>query len=346
MVRNIFLNRMFFVLVVASLLFGGIGQGFTRVLQPESSKGQSVQPTGAMPNDEIGTSNDMGQMRTTTMAMRIAAALHLNLQKKGVSDNYAGINPATAAYSPLSSVANGNGNALNPLATMALPFSPPDYFGVANWANSPLPTIDPVTAAISGGMRKFVDTLPGLCGLSPWGTSGANSLGQCIPLAAADTTTFPGSDYYEIAVVEYREQLHPDLPATGTRLRGYVQVSPAGTVPLFYPDGVTPITYRNSTGATVQVMGVTKPHYLGPLILATGCDKVVNPTGCTPRPVRVKFTNYLPTGPGGDLFLPTDTTYMGAGMGPGGSINIINVTSGGSGYNSAPAVVLLGSPCR
>jgi FtsP/CotA-like multicopper oxidase with cupredoxin domain len=33
-------------------------------------------------------------------------------------------------------------------------------------------------------------------------------------------------------------------------------------------------------------------------------------------PVRVKFYNLLPTGAGGDLFLPVDTTAMGAGTGP------------------------------
>jgi FtsP/CotA-like multicopper oxidase with cupredoxin domain len=36
------------------------------------------------------------------------------------------------------------------------------------------------------------------------------------------------------------------------------------------------------------------------------------------RPVRVKFVNKLATGTAGDLFLPTDTTAMGAGMGPDG----------------------------
>ncbi|MGA2402328.1 MAG: choice-of-anchor R domain-containing protein, partial [Syntrophobacteraceae bacterium] len=50
------------------------------------------------------------------------------------------------------------------------------------------------------------------------------------------------------------------------------------------------------------------PHYLGPLIIAQ-----------RDRPVRVKFTNNLPTGAGGNLFIPTDTTYMGAGMGPDGT---------------------------
>ena len=38
------------------------------------------------------------------------------------------------------------------------------------------------------------------------------------------------------------------------------------------------------------------------------------------RPVRVKFINMLPTGSGGNLFLPVDTTLDGAGTGPlGGS---------------------------
>ena len=34
------------------------------------------------------------------------------------------------------------------------------------------------------------------------------------------------------------------------------------------------------------------------------------------RPVRIVFYNLLPTGSDGDLFLPTDSTVMGSGMGP------------------------------
>ena len=49
-------------------------------------------------------------------------------------------------------------------------------------------------------------------------------------------------------------------------------------------------------------------QYLGPLILAT-----------RDRPVRVKFTNQLGIGAAGNLFLPVDTTIMGAGMGPDGT---------------------------
>ncbi|MEN6341851.1 MAG: multicopper oxidase domain-containing protein [Methanospirillum sp.] len=100
-----------------------------------------------------------------------------------------------------------------------------------------------------------------------------------ISVAVPDTTTYPGADYYEIELRQYTEQMHPDLPAT--TLRGYVQVKSGRDV--------APISY------------------LGPAIVAT-----------KDRPVRIKFTNKLPTGAGGDLFLPVDTTVMGAGMAPDG----------------------------
>ena len=46
-------------------------------------------------------------------------------------------------------------------------------------------------------------------------------------------------------------------------------------------------------------------HYLGPVIVSQ-----------KDRPVRIKFTNALPTGAAGKLFLPVDKTVMGAGPGP------------------------------
>jgi FtsP/CotA-like multicopper oxidase with cupredoxin domain len=150
----------------------------------------------------------------------------------------------------------------------------PDINGWPNWANSP-------------PLRKFVDGLPGLCNdtLGNTNAGGKNLLNQCIPVAVADKTTFPGSDYYEIEIVQYREQMHSDLPAVsggagGTLLRGYRQT--------------------NTTNADVLT-----PHYLGPMIVAT-----------KDRPVRIKFTNSLPAGSNGNLFIPTDTTVMGSGPGP------------------------------
>ena len=49
----------------------------------------------------------------------------------------------------------------------------------------------------TGGIRKFVDSVPLL------NVAGANNLGQYIPVAIPDTTTYPGSDYYEIQLGEY-----------------------------------------------------------------------------------------------------------------------------------------------
>ncbi len=47
---------------------------------------------------------------------------------------------------------------------------------------------------VTPGMKKFVDTLPGLCDPPGYGsscTAAANNLGQYLPIAVPDTTTFP-----------------------------------------------------------------------------------------------------------------------------------------------------------
>ncbi len=217
----------------------------------------------------------MPRMRNTTNDQRQAAAVRKAQER---------IAAARQGASPLSVV---------PAALV--PGGTPDYFGsIPNYANSPSPTVNQTTGAVTGGIRKFVNSLPGL------GPAGANNIGQYIPIAVADITTYPGSDYYEIGLVEYTEKMHSDLNAT--TLRGYVQLSttnvPGSHIPLRYPNGTI---IRNATG--VQVFAVDNPHYLGPLVIAT-----------KDRPVRVKFTNFLPTGAGGNLFLPVDTSVMGAGM--------------------------------
>jgi FtsP/CotA-like multicopper oxidase with cupredoxin domain len=144
----------------------------------------------------------------------------------------------------------------------------PDYFNTPNYANSP-------------PLRKFVDTLPGL------NFANRNNLGQYMPVAIPDTTTYPGSDYYEIEIGQFREQMHSDLPPVagggtsgGTLLRGYRQT--------------------NATGPGAAE--VNQFHFLGPMIVTT-----------KNRPVRIKFTNSLPTGIGGNLFIPVDTTIPGSG---------------------------------
>ncbi|NJD08052.1 MAG: hypothetical protein FIA97_16390, partial [Methylococcaceae bacterium] len=199
------------------------------------------------------------------------------------------------------------------------------------FANSPL-------------LTKFIDSLPGLT------PAGINNLKQYLPVAAMDTASYPGSDYMEMAVVDYREHMHSELPAGGTLLRGYVQIdrsaTDAGTpgtastspLALRYPDG-NPIWIakevgmvngrwdhtlaKDANGQTILVhaVAVDKPHYLGPIILAA-----------KDRATRVKFDNLLKagaavtttvngkttlTGPrNGDLFIPTDHTLAGTDFVP------------------------------
>jgi len=199
------------------------------------------------------------KLRSTTPAQREAAAARVSAARQSQQNE---IMPGLVISPPAQAVA-------------PVPGGTPDYFGIyPNYANSPVPTVNPITKLITGGMRKFVDTLPGV------GSANANNLGQYIPVAVPDTATYPGSDYYQIGLVNYTQQMHSDLPPT--QLRGYVDLAPAA-------DGHT--------------------HYLGPLIIAR-----------RDRAVRVKFTNMLPVSgtPGSDLFLPVDTTIMGAGMGPDG----------------------------
>jgi FtsP/CotA-like multicopper oxidase with cupredoxin domain len=161
-------------------------------------------------------------------------------------------------------------------------------------------SIAPAVAGVGGGIRKFIEPLPGV-GTSPTSANTETARQNCqadfagsntpanagitsacatayLPVAVPDTTTYPGSDYYVIGVKDYFQQFSPDLPPT--KLRGYYQINGAGGV-------------------------VQEPNYLGPIIKATANV-----------PVRVRFENHLAKGDGGDLFIPTDTTAMGAGTGP------------------------------
>ena len=213
-----------------------------------------------------------------------------------------------------------------------------DYFGVGNWANSPLPagTITGFTLIMSGSgyvnpqvtitditgsgatatatfangaitgitgsptpnytmpQVTIVDTNCGTVGLPACGSgamataiigppftagTGILKFQDALPdlksaIATPDITTFPGSDFYSIGLVEYKTQMHASLPPT--TLRGYCQLI-------------------NGT--------CSNQSYLGPVIVAQ-----------KNRPVRVLFRNLLPAGAGGNLFIPVDSTYMGANL--------------------------------
>jgi spore coat protein A len=118
---------------------------------------------------------------------------------------------------------------------------------------------------VSPALRKFISPLRGL---GPGG----------IPIATADTTTYPGVDYYQIGVAQHSEVLHPDLPGP-TTLWGY---------------------YDKSFGAD------NRKIHLGGVIVAN-----------QDRPVRIQVTNELdPLLQNLPHILPLDLSLMGAMDGP------------------------------
>ena len=182
-------------------------------------------------------------------------------------------------------------------------------------------TVDaPGDGYLSKGIKKFQDELPLPCNPKTDGTGcplldqqttpATGAANKFIPLAVPETvdTSNKSADQYVIGLVQYRTKFTSDLPAT--LVRGYVQLStesvPGQHVPLYNEllDGTqVPVTDAGGT----PYYGVTSPQWLGPIIAAT-----------KDRPVRIVFRNLLPTGKDGDLFLPTDSTGMGSGMGPMG----------------------------
>lgn len=191
----------------------------------------------------------------------------------------------------------------------------------------------PATTGCDTGnaIHKFVDALPSMAypggfSLKDGTTSVKTALGKYIPVAvptkwvnSQGATT--SDDYYEIAVVEWKERFHTDL-ANPTTIRGYVQIDPNATgngvttsphslaVPLANLDG-SPILLPNGS----QAYAYDAPHYLGAAI--TSNQNV---------PTRIKFYNLLPVGRAsgtarnGDIFLPVDETLPGAGFGPDGVV--------------------------
>ena len=162
---------------------------------------------------------------------------------------------------------------------------------------------NPGTGYITPGLKKFVDSLPGLCNPA----TGCPSSGKYIPLGVPDTSSYTNSDTYEIGLVQYHMQFSTQLPPT--LVRGYVQLeTPANATISQHFRLVNELLGGGSSPVLVngqQAYGVTAPQYLGPTLVAT-----------KDKPVRIVFRNLLPNGAAGNLFLPTDATIMGAGMDP------------------------------
>ena len=240
-------------LVAAAVVFSTAMLGVASLAMAATKSSSTMGAGAAMkPPKMAGAMAQMPKMTHMTSAQRRAAADRAAATRSG------------AFWSPPSSSSPlAVTKSVTAAATVGSPVT--SYFGpYPNWANSPQ-------------IRKFVDTLPGL------GADNANNLGQYLPIAQKVTNpdgspVFAGSDYYEIGLKDYKQQMNSDLPPT--TLRGYVDLAPGSD---------------------------DNPHYLGPLIIAK-----------RGVPVRLKFTNQLPTSdkPGANLWLPVDTTAMGAGQGP------------------------------
>jgi hypothetical protein len=198
-------------------------------------------------------------------------------------------------------------------------------------ANTLFPAGYPGTGA---AIRKFVDPL---APLSPFATA-ANALSsnpsaqKQIPIAKPGKWINPSTglastdDYLELAVVEYREQMHSDLPAIqkttglggptgpatgGTVVRGYVQIaSPqmeadallAGLSldqsfkPLYYPDGSRIQIWDTRLDGSPKLDA--KGHWLKKDAWAVNDPHYLGPAILALRgtPTRIKFYNLLPVG--------------------------------------------------
>jgi len=104
-------------------------------------------------------------------------------------------------------------------------------------------------------IRKFVTTLPGL------GPSGANNIGQYIPLATKHTVKFAGlaTDLYNIAVTKFSEKMHPDLPGK-TNFFGYTDLF---TLDRKYLGGA--IVAKRGTPVLLSVTNLMPPKHILPV---------------------------------------------------------------------------------
>jgi spore coat protein A len=135
-------------------------------------------------------------------------------------------------------------------------------------------------------IRKFITSLPGL------GPSGANNIGQYIPLATKTTRTFAGltTDVYNLGVKQFGEKMHPDLPRS-THFWGY---------------------YDLATG---------DQKYLGGAVVAKrGTPVLFNITNQLPNKALIPIDPTLDAGPGGltvgDLPLNRIATHVHGGLTP------------------------------
>ena len=128
------------------------------------------------------------------------------------------------------------------------------------------------------------------------------------------------ADEYVIGLVQYRTSFSSDLP--DTLVRGYVQIETPENADISQHFKLENANLDPTKPATPVMIGdqqayaVTPPQYLGPIVSAT-----------KNKPVRITFRNLLPTGSGGDLFLPVDSSMMGSGTGPNAMMDPVDEKS-------------------
>ncbi|HEY6936291.1 MAG TPA: choice-of-anchor D domain-containing protein [Terriglobales bacterium] len=202
-----------------------------------------------------------------------------------------------------------------------------DYFGAANYANSPLPAGSIAGFTIVAGGSGYSG--PTVVITDPTGTGASANATVDASGAINGVSVLNGGSGYIAPVITIVDggttgsgaMVTASLggPFTGG-MRKFVDGlgAPPFAVPNtvtfpgsdYYVIGLVEYTQKMHTDLpSTKVRGYVQlnggsgtPSYLGPIILAQ-----------KNRPVRVLFKNMLPTGAGGNLFIPVDATYMGAG---------------------------------
>jgi FtsP/CotA-like multicopper oxidase with cupredoxin domain len=156
----------------------------------------------------------------TLLVLATLGAPALAPAQVGVADLYSEPNYALSKL-PIATCRDAAGVVLSPAVTCRQDSECPGYLPPflvgANQYPGGATCSGPAVAGT--GIRKFVDTLPGLCALGQ-----RNGLGSCLPVAVPDRATFPDSDYYELGVTEYQTRFHSDIPQPAKE-RGFLQLN-------------------------------------------------------------------------------------------------------------------------
>jgi spore coat protein A len=104
-------------------------------------------------------------------------------------------------------------------------------------------------------IRKFAVGLPGI------GPSGANEIGQYLPLATKQSMSFAGqaADFYDLVATPFSQHMHPDLPGK-TRFFGYAD---ALTLDQKYLGGL--IVSKRGTPTILNVRNLIPPKHILPV---------------------------------------------------------------------------------